>query len=824
MTLVGSSCLAVARAADEAGLCVLPPKEDGSKRPLPATWERYQSTCATRAEIEAWFTTNRSLGIGLVCGAVSGHLVLFEFDDLGVYDRFLVAASEAGLGPLVARIREGYEEQTPGDGIHWFCRVPPGSAKTEALARRMGLDRNDKPCALPLIETKGQGGYAIIAPSSGGVHPSGKPYVLRSGGVGSITPITEAERDALWSLARSFTEIEPPQPREEHVNADGKWLIRPGDDFNACADWRDILEPHGWEAVKERSEATLWRRPGGYEGGWGASTNHGGRDLLHVWTTAAPPFQPDKSYAKFTAYALLNHDGDFRAAAAMLEAEGYGERHPQSEAAPSADAGADPGRQLVAVMPFPVEALPEPARAFVTAGAKALGCPPDFVALPLLAFIGAVAGNSRKLRLKHRFLVAPIFWIGVIGAPGTAKTPALDLSRGLVDALQKASWELYLAKLEEWLDEAPKERGPQPRPEHFFATDTTTEAIAFALQKSRGLTVIHDELVGWVSGFDAYRKGGDRQTWLSLWSGQPLKPNRKTGEPIYIPEPVVCVTGGIQPDVLPDLAGEAARNDGFLSRFLLGWPNAAPSPWTEEVVSDDVVNAMAKVVIRLRVENLEPAVTHLSHAAYREWIGWFNENVAAMANASGLAAGWAAKAPVHLARIALALHLLAQSDEAARLSAETMRDAILIVEYFRDHLSRVLPAFGALPVASGAGLASRIRRVLTQAAPAWVTRTDLNGRLGGHVPATEIAAALDRLAQEGAAVRRFAETGGRTREEWRAAPVSHRDTRKKPEEDGESPPADTEPLLVPSFSVSPHGATGETDAPDARWERWEEPL
>jgi hypothetical protein len=39
----------------------------------------------------------------------------------------------------------------------------------------------------------------------------------------------------------------------------------------------------------------------------------------------------------------------------------------------------------------------------------------------------------------------------VIGAPGTAKTPALVLSRGLVDQLEKTNWEIHRAQLDEWL-------------------------------------------------------------------------------------------------------------------------------------------------------------------------------------------------------------------------------------------------------------------------------------------------------------------------------------------------------------------------------------
>jgi hypothetical protein len=303
----------------------------------------------------------------------------FEFDDLAVYKWFLGAANEAGLGELVGRIREGYEEETPGGGVHWLCFALAGTARTEALARRMGTDRNDKPCAFPMIETKGDGGFASIAPA---------------GGVGSIATIAEAERDELWSLARSFSELEPPAEREEQPKSNGARRVRPADDFNVRADWREILESHGWESVREKGNATFWLQPGGYEVGWGASTNYGGHDLLHVWSTAAPPFQPDKSYTKFTAAALIEQGGDFRAAAIALEAEGYGER-PTLVASAPAESLDEPARPLASVMSSPIEALPEPARSFVAAGAEAIGCPPDFIALPLLAFAGAIAGNSR---------------------------------------------------------------------------------------------------------------------------------------------------------------------------------------------------------------------------------------------------------------------------------------------------------------------------------------------------------------------------------------------------------------------------------------------
>ncbi len=161
--------------------------------------------------------------------------------------------------------------------------------------------------------------------------------------------------------------------------------------------------------------------------------------------------------------------------------------------------------RLAPVPPFPLEALPPIARAFVAAGAEALGCPPDFIAPHLFAFVGAVTGNGRKLRLKPGFEVAPIFWEGVVGRPGTVKTPALNHARRPLDALQQEAWERYRAETERWEGERAAERRARPRPEHYFATDTTTEAVAWALTTSRGLAVVHDELASWVGSFKGDR-------------------------------------------------------------------------------------------------------------------------------------------------------------------------------------------------------------------------------------------------------------------------------------------------------------------------------
>lgn len=323
-----SAVLDVARQALSAGLCPVPPREDGSKAP-EGFWKEFQTRRPTAAELEAWYGNGRA-GVGLVCGAISGGLELLEWEgravEAGVFDAYIAAAEAAGIGGFLERIAAGYSERTPSGGIHLLYRCP--EPRTAKLARQADQ--------LVLIETKGEGGYVIVAPSNGMVHETGRPWVLVTGGLDSIVSISGEERDELHALARTFDETpqpipETPRVQESHLSGDA---LRPGDAFNARATWPEVLEPSGWVLVFERGGVGYWRRPGKARG-WSATTNRTGKDTLIVFSSStdfeawdgSPGRAP--SYSKFAAYAALNHRGTgpaaLEAAAKALHALGYGD-------------------------------------------------------------------------------------------------------------------------------------------------------------------------------------------------------------------------------------------------------------------------------------------------------------------------------------------------------------------------------------------------------------------------------------------------------------------------------------------------------------------
>lgn len=456
---------------------------------------------------------------------------------------------------------------------------------------------------------------------------------------------------------------------------------------------------------------------------------------------------------------------------------------------------------LVPPVPFPVEVLPPTLATFVQEGAAAFGIPADYIALPLLGFAAGLIGNRRAIQLKHGWVEYPILWVGVIGHPGSGKSPGMDYARCLVDHLQQAAWASYQRDLATYQEaQALGERGKsadRPRLESFYTTDATLEALAAVLEASPGLSMIRDELVGWVQSHDAYRKAGDRQTWLSLWSASPLKIDRKTSPPLMIVAPCVSVIGGIQPDRLGDLRSDAGHRDGFVERLLLAWPEAGPVRWTDAEVGPATIAAAQQLFTDLRRQRHPRTVVGFDPVARDRFVGWHDENVASMERSTGLAVSWAAKYPRQAARIALVLQALHFPDAPTRpVTPEVVDGAIAVIEYLRAHLARVLVPLGQPGITSpGAGTVSRVRHLLREAGDGWLSRSELHAGLGRNTAADQLTAALATLETEGRVERRTVPTEGRPREEWR---LSNYERTKKALSDPRLHQAAT-PLFVSSF-------------------------
>jgi Bifunctional DNA primase/polymerase, N-terminal len=147
------------------GLSVIPVRADGTKRPALPSWARFQTERATAAEVTAWFQDGR-VGIAIICGRVSGGLVVLDFDGPEAWGEFRMAAVRRCPQCLDALDREP-RVKTPGGGRHVYLR-PDQVEGNEKLARLDGR--------ATFIETRGEGGYVLAPGSPAACHISGRVY------------------------------------------------------------------------------------------------------------------------------------------------------------------------------------------------------------------------------------------------------------------------------------------------------------------------------------------------------------------------------------------------------------------------------------------------------------------------------------------------------------------------------------------------------------------------------------------------------------------------------------------------------------------------
>jgi hypothetical protein len=211
----------------------------------------------------------------------------------------------------------------------------------------------------------------------------------------------------------------------------------------------------------------------------------------------------------------------------------------------------------------------------------------DRLNLPHEAYISALlptaasqlrTGTLLELNPATGFIVSPVMWVGIVGESGSKKSPILRAINHPLDNLQSESELEYQAKLEQheteledWSGKEKGHRGAKPKPpcprEHYLA-DFTMESLGATIsnQPDRGLPIYIDELARFFHSMDAYRsgKGGDRQNWLSLYDGGPLKNNRKTTGRVYAPRTNINIVGGIQPSIIEKIMmSDESSDDGL---------------------------------------------------------------------------------------------------------------------------------------------------------------------------------------------------------------------------------------------------------------------
>ena len=358
-----NNLLQAALSARRAGVSIVPVELPGKKPPAGLLWKSRQTKIPDEATIRAEMAgRNGGAAFATIGGAVSGNTEIIDFDLIGEFTPNFERLVEAESPGLLRRLAK---QKTPSGGDHYKyrCRQATIGGSQKLAHKRIEVNgpgehehRGKRYTArqhgglwfiFPVaIETRGEGGYAVSAPSPGYT-------ITHEGETGDFhdpPDITAAEREILLRCARALDELPPERiedgpPKEKPANVAG---TRPGEDYNQRGNVLEILLKHGWKLAGGTPERQQLTRAGKNAGI--SATLYDGR-ILRVFSSNAPPFEENKNYSAFSIFTFLECGGDFSKAAAELGRQGYGDpprakdRDPRGDQYQGPEPRSDPGDQ-----------------------------------------------------------------------------------------------------------------------------------------------------------------------------------------------------------------------------------------------------------------------------------------------------------------------------------------------------------------------------------------------------------------------------------------------------------------------------------------------
>lgn len=528
--------LATALEAHANGLCVIRARTNGTKAPL-GEWERWQTDRPTVEQLHQWFG-NGHPGIGIVCGEISGNVEMLELEGVavagGVGLEVTRMARATGIGHIIERLRAGYFERTPSKGIHWIYRVAgepiPGNtklARRPATAAELAVNPDDK--IKTLIETRGEGGFTVIAPSHGPTHPSGAPWTLGGGGLATIPTLTADERKALHDVCRGFDTysaerivVQPVAPTKRITpkaftgTVGDSWMDGVVEHLAATVTWDGLLTRYGWRYLRDdRHGSALYCRPGKDDGVSGWVKN----DRLNVFSSSTPLDSTDRTtHDRLEVIAAYEHRGDRQEAArAIAEAAGIlaawkAARDAQGNtAAPAANVDTTTG-EIIRSVNLPDEFWN--ARTFlqhIRQAAHARTACADAVLLVTMVRVASLIPPTTKLPAIVASEASLNLFGAIVSQSGGGKSSGKDIGvelvpierKDIVDSVPPGSGEGLVEMYFEWVDDDDGGKKKVKR---------QTKTSAFV----------------WVDEGQSLIKMGERsgatvlQTLRSAWSGQTL--------------------------------------------------------------------------------------------------------------------------------------------------------------------------------------------------------------------------------------------------------------------------------------------------------------
>jgi hypothetical protein len=488
-----------------------------------------------------------------------------------------------------------------------------------------------------VIETRGLGGYVFMYPEN---KISELSYF-------DVKYITDEDWSSLMKVSRSFNYLESKsdiEPKIKKVYAGGD--LTPWEDFNnQTSVWSVISDD--FTVVRDFGDKTFIKRIGSLN--YHSGIIYKSENLLWLFTTGTI-FPHEKQINPYIAFTYKYHNGDFSASAKDLYNQGFGDRI-KKELEEIEKKVPDNSEQIEHYLfnktdlNFPIEVFPKPFQSYLIECNEKLDSIVDYMGCSLLWTMSLLVGNLFRIKVKNGWYENPVVWFSLVGRAGVGKTPSIR--RILYPLIKENNKEIknYIKNNEayreyEKLSKKDKEQQievDKPIKKQFIADDITLEALVDLHQEvTTGVGVFKDELAGWLKDMNKYREGSDLEFWLSTWSGTSVNVNRLTRVGSFVENPFIPVIGGIQPAVLNELYNQEKKDNGFMDRMLISYPDVTIPKYNDEEISTDAIiwyNStianLRKVIQKLKQETDEDEIQKIevcfNSDAKKIWINKFNE-------------------------------------------------------------------------------------------------------------------------------------------------------------------------------------------------------
>jgi hypothetical protein len=302
---------------------------------------------------------------------------------------------------------------------------------------------------------------------------------------------------------------------------------------------------------------------------------------------------------------------------------------------------------------------------------------------------------------------------------------------------------------------------PEPR---LIVGDATPERVAAMLEEQGERLAIVDPEGSCVFGILAGRYSSDgksrAEVFLRAHAGEAFNVDRQSRPSVSLRHPALTLISTTQPVVIRELAEEPGfRERGVLARLLFALPatRVGTRLYQRHARNESVRAAYGRLVVKLALEGARLSdVTDLklSPGAFEVWKSEYNRVEPSLKEGESLQylRAWGSKLSGAVARIAGVLHLAATTatqPEKVSISAETMRAAVRIGQYFEAH---ALAAFGMMDELPCLPVARKVLRWIERGKRARFTLRDCYMAVSTAKSPDEVAPAL-RILEERSYIR-----------------------------------------------------------------------